>query len=125
MRSSKRARQAASSPVQGVGMIRQRALAWAAALALAATVSMAPLPARFSAPVTSALAQGDSAADAGEPADLAIAALHCAEAPATEALTSFLTTGAAPSACSPAVGVTISVSENGAPVPGSPFTTDV
>jgi hypothetical protein len=106
-------------------MIRQRALAWAAALALAATVSMAPLPARFSAPVTSALAQGDSAAEAGEPTDLAIAALHCAEAPATEALTSFLTTGAAPSACSPAVGVTISVSENGAPVPGSPFTTDV
>ncbi len=106
-------------------MIRQRALAWAAVLALVATVSIAPLPARFSAPVTSALAQGDSAADAGEPADLAIAALHCAEAPATEALTSFFTTGAAPSACSPAVGVTISVSENGAPVPGSPFTTDV
>ena len=36
-----------------------------------------------------ALAQGDAAADAGEQADLAIAALHCAEAPATEALTAF------------------------------------
>ena len=51
-------------------MIRQRALAWAAVLALVATVSIAPLPIRFSAPVA-ALAQGDSAADDGESTDLA------------------------------------------------------
>ena len=71
-------------------MIRQRALAWAAVLALVATVPIAPLPTRFSAPV--ALAQDDSAADAGEPTDLAIVALQCAEAPAAEALTSFFST---------------------------------
>ena len=84
-------------------MIRQRALAWAAVLALVATVSIAPLPARFAAPVSSALAQEDSAAAAGEPTDLAIAALQCDEAPATEALTSFFSTGAAPTTCAPAV----------------------
>ena len=105
-------------------MIRQRALAWAAILALVASVPIAPLPTRFSAPVV-ALAQDDSAADAGEPTDLAIVALHCAEAPAAEALTSFFTDGAAPTECAPAVGVTIAVTENGAPVAGSPFTTDV
>jgi hypothetical protein len=105
-------------------MIRQRALAWAAVLALVASVQFAPLPAQFSAPVA-ALAQDDSAADAGEPTDLAIVALHCAEAPAAEALTSFFTDGAAPTACAPAVGVTIAVTENGAPLAGSPFTTDV
>jgi hypothetical protein len=104
-------------------MIRQRALAWAAVLALVATVPIAPLPTRFSAPV--ALAQDDSAADAGEPTDLAIVALLCAEAPAAEALTSFFTDGAAPTECAPAVGVEIAVTENGAPVAGSPFTTDV
>ncbi len=103
-------------------MNRQRALRWAAVLTLVATVSITPLPAGFSAPVTPALAQSDAAAS--EAADLAIAALHCAEAPATEALTAFFTTGAAPSGCAPAVGVTISVSENGAPVPSSPATTD-
>jgi hypothetical protein len=105
-------------------MIRQRALAWAAVLALVATVPIAPLPTRISASVV-ALAQGDSAADVGEPTDLAIVALHCAEAPAAEALTSFFTDGAAPADCAPAVGVTIAVTENGAPVAGSPFTTDV
>ena len=105
-------------------MIRQRALAWAAVLALVATVPIAPLPTRFSASVV-ALAQDDSAADAGEPTDLAIVALHCAEAPATEALTSFFTNGTRPTRCAPAVGVAIAVTENGDPVPGSPFTTDV
>src|SRR5215207_6370474 len=105
-------------------MIRQRALAWAAVLALVASVQIAPLPTRFSAPVA-ALAQDDSAADAGEPTDLAIVALHCAEAPAAEALTSFFTDGAAPTECAPAVGVTIAVTEDGAPVAGSPLTTDV
>src|SRR5215207_6524517 len=104
-------------------MIRQRALAWAAVLALVASVQIAPLPTRFSAPVA-ALAQDDSAADAGEPTDLAIVALHCAEAPAAEALTSFFTDGAAPTECAPAVGVTVSVTEDGDPIPGSPFTTD-
>src|SRR5215213_2443915 len=108
-------------------MIRQRALAWAAVLALVATVLIAPLPlplaTRFAAPV--ALAQDDSAAGAGEPTDLAVVALHCDAAPAAEALTSFFTDGAAPTECSPAVGVAIAVTENGAPVSGSPFTTDV
>src|SRR5829696_6024393 len=107
-------------------MIRQRALAWAAVLALVASVLIAPLPlplaTRFAAPV--ALAQDDSA-DAGEPTDLAVVGLHCAAAPAAEALTSFLADGAAPTECAPAVGVTIVVTENGAPVSGSPFTTDV
>ena len=94
-------------------MIRQRALAWAAVLALVATVQTAPLPlaTRFSASVA-ALAQDDSAADAGEPTDLAIVALHCAEAPATEALTSFFSSGTPPSGCAPAVGVAIDVTEN-------------
>src|SRR5215213_2563094 len=104
-------------------MIRQRALAWAAVLALVTSIQIAPLPLAplFSAPVV-ALAQDDSA-EADEPTDLAIAALHCAEAPAAEALTSFFTTGAAPSECAPAVGVGITVTEDGAPVSGSPFTT--
>ncbi len=62
-------------------MIRQRALAWAAVLALVATVQSAPLPARFSAS-GAALAQDDSSAGTGEATDLAIVALHCAEAPA-------------------------------------------
>ena len=107
-------------------MIRQRALAWAAVLALVATVQTAPLPlaTRFSASVA-ALAQDDSAADAGEPTDLAIVALHCAEAPATEALTSYFASATPPTRCAPAVGVAIAVTENGAPVSGSPFTTDV
>src|SRR4051794_15563607 len=122
--SSKRARQTASSPVQGVCMVRQRALAWAAVLALIASVTMAPLPAGFAVRVGSALAQEDSAAAAGEPTDLAIAALQCDEAPATVALTSFFSTGAAPTTCAPAAGVKIAVTENGDPVPGSPFTTD-
>lgn len=106
-------------------MNSQRALRWAALLTLVATVSLAPLSAGFTASATAALAQNDAAVDAGEPADLAIAALNCAEAPASEALTAFFTSGAAPSGCSPAAGVTITVSENGAPVPSSPSTTDV
>jgi hypothetical protein len=105
-------------------MIRQRALAWAAALALVATVQITPLPTQFPASVT-ALAQDDSAADAGEPTDLAVVALHCAEAPDTEALTSFFARATLPQRCAPAVGVAIAVTENGAPVPGSPFPTDV
>src|SRR5215218_5036958 len=103
-------------------MIRQRALAWVALLALVVTAQVAPLPTRFSAPVV-ALAQEDSAA--GDPTDLAIVALHCAEAPATEALTSFLSSATPPTGCAPAVGVAVAVTENGDPVPGSPFTTDV
>lgn len=105
-------------------MIRQCALRWATLLTLVATLAIAPLPAGFSAPVSPALAQSDAAADAGEQADLAIAVLDCAEAPATEALTAFFTSGTAPGGCSPAVGVTISVSEQGTPVPSSPATTD-
>ena len=105
-------------------MIRQRALTWAAVLALVATVQVAPLTTRFSASVA-ALAQDDSAADAGEPTDLAIVALHCAEAPAAEALTSYFASATPPTRCAPAVGVTIAVTENGDPVPGGPFTTDV
>src|SRR5215213_5352196 len=106
-------------------MIRQRALAWAVVLALVATVQIAPLPTRLPTPFTAALAQGDPAADAGKPTDLAIVALHCAEAPATEALTSFFASASSPARCAPAVGVAIAVTENGDPVPGSPFTTDV
>ena len=87
-------------------MIRQRALAWATVLALVATVVVAPLSPRFSPPVA-ALAQDDSAADAGEPTDLAIVALHCAEAPAAEALTSYFTSATPPTRCAPAVGVAI------------------
>ena len=86
----------------------------------------APLPQQLvSRRSVTALAQNDSAADAGEPTDLAIVALQCDEAPATQALTSFFTSAALPTRCAPAVGVTIAVTENGAPVSGSPFTTDV
>ena len=107
-------------------MIRQRALAWAAVLALVATIQIAPLPlAPRIAASGVALAQADSATDGGEPTDLAVVALHCAEAPGTEALTSFFSGGTLPPRCAPAVGVAIAVTENGAPVPGSPFTTDV
>src|SRR5829696_4898745 len=102
-------------------MIRQRALAWVALLALVVTAQVAPLPTRFSAPVV-ALAQEDSAA--GDPTDLAIVALHCADAPATEALTSFFTSGTAPNGCEPAAGVDIAVTENEQPLSGSPFRTD-
>ena len=48
-----------------------------------------------------ALAQDDSATDAGEPTDLAVVALNCAEAPNTEALTSFFTDGTPPNECAP------------------------
>ena len=106
-------------------MNRPCALRWAATLALVATVAMAPLPARLLAPNSLALAQETSAVDAGEPADLAIAALHCAEAPAAEALTAFFATGETPGGCSPAVGVTVAVSEDDAPIPGSPAATDI
>src|SRR5215211_2385159 len=105
-------------------MIRQRALAWAAVLALIGTVQTAPLAIRFSAPVA-ALAQSDFAAGAGESTDLAIVALHCAEAPATEALASFFASATPPAMCAPAVGVAITVTAQGDPVQGSPFTTDV
>src|SRR5215213_6842370 len=84
-------------------MIRQRALAWAVVLALVATVQIAPLPTRLPTPFTAALAQGDPAADAGKLTDLAIVALHCAEAPATEALTSFFASASPPARCAPAV----------------------
>jgi hypothetical protein len=105
-------------------MIRQRALAWAAVLALVFTVQIAPLQTRFTAS-GAALAQDESASDAGQPTDLAIVALHCAEAPAGEALTSYFANATPPTRCAPAVGVAIAVTENGDPVPGSPFTTDV
>ena len=105
-------------------MIRQRALAWAAVLALVATVQIAPLPPQYTVS-GAALAQDESASDAGQPTDLAIVALHCAEAPAAEALTSYFANATLPSRCAPAVGVAIAVTENGDPVPGSPFTTDV
>jgi hypothetical protein len=106
-------------------MIRQRALAWAVVLALVATVQIAPVPTRFSAPVGTALAQDAPAAGAGEPTDLAVAALHCTEAPAAEALSTFLATGTPPAGCAPAVGVVVAVEEDGSALPGSPFATDV
>src|SRR5829696_3821250 len=107
-------------------MIRQRALAWAAVLALVATIQITPLPlAPRTLASAAALAQADSASDGGEPTDLAVVALHCAEAPTTEALTSFFADATLPTRCAPAVGVAIAVTENGASVPGSPFTTDV
>jgi hypothetical protein len=106
-------------------MIRQRALAWAVVLALVATVQIAPVPTRFSAPVGTALAQDAPAAGSGEPTDLAVAALHCTEAPAAEALSTFLATGTPPAGCAPAVGVVVAVEEDGSALPGSPFATDV
>lgn len=105
-------------------MIRQRALAWAAILGLIVSIQIAPLPARFSLS-SAALAQDNAAAGAGDPTDLAIVALHCANAPDTEALTSFFSSGVAPTGCEPAVGVGIAVTEEGSAVSGSPFTTDV
>ena len=104
-------------------MIRQRALAWAAVLALVVSVQGGSLPARFSA--SAALAQDDAATTTGEPAELAIAALHCAEAPGAEALTTYITDATLPARCAPAVGVTVTVTENGEPVSGNPFTTGV
>jgi hypothetical protein len=70
------------------------------------------------------MAQGTPAAKAGTPTDLAIVALHCAEAPAAEALTNYFASGTPPSGCAPAVGVRVAIEENGKPLTGSPFTTD-
>ena len=106
-------------------MMRQRALAWAAILALILAIQIAPLPIRLPSFIATALAQDTTVAEAGEPTDLAVVALHCAEAPAAEALASFFATGAPPAGCAPAVGVAVAVEENGTPLPGSPFTTDV
>ena len=81
-------------------MIWQRALAWAAVLALVATVvDRTPTSSNLGPRV--ALAQDDSATDAGEPTDLAVVALNCAEAPKREALTSFFTDGTPPNECAP------------------------
>jgi hypothetical protein len=71
------------------------------------------------------LAQEAAEPESGAPTDLAIIALHCAEAPAADALTTYFATGAPPEACAPAVGVAIGVMENDAALPGSPFRTDV
>ena len=73
--------------------------------------------------VATELAQ-DTPAGAGEPTDLAVVALQCADAPATEALTSFFRSGTPPSGCGPAPGVDIAVTENEKPLSGSPFRTD-
>lgn len=105
-------------------MIRQRALAWAAVLALVVALQMASLPIRPLPVIAASVAQDSPDADAGQPVELAVVALHCAAAPAAEALTSFFATGAAPAGCAPAVGVSIAVVENGTPLSGSPFTTD-
>src|SRR3954468_24784767 len=102
-------------------MIRQRVLTWAAVLALVATVQIAPLPAQYPVPVA-ALAQ-ETPPDPGESTDLAVVALHCADAPTTEALTSFFGNGTPPSGCAPGVGVTVAVEEDGSALPGSPFAT--
>ena len=104
-------------------MFRQRALAWAAVLALIATVRSHPYQLGFRRPSPRRWPRRLHRRG-GQPTDLAIAALQCDEAPATEALTSFFSTGAAPTTCAPAVGVKIAVTENGDPVSGSPFTTD-
>ena len=74
--------------------------------------------------VATELAQDASAAEAGEPTDLAVVALQCADAPAAETLTSFFSSGTPPGGCAPAVGVSIAVTENEKPLSGSPFTTD-
>jgi hypothetical protein len=105
-------------------MIRQRALAWAAVLAIVVALQMASLPIQPLAAGAASLAQDSPDVEAGQPTDLAVVALHCAAAPAAEALTSFFSTGAVPTGCAPAVGVSIAVTENGSPHSGSPFTTD-
>jgi steroid delta-isomerase-like uncharacterized protein len=56
--------------------------------------------------------------------DLPVTALICAEAPSSEGLGQFYTSGALPTGCDPAPGVGIIVEENGDLVPGGPFTTD-
>ena len=67
---------------------------------------------------------GRPGAEAGEPTDLAMVALQCADAPEAEALTSFFSSGTPPGGCAPAEGVSVAVTENEKPLSGSPFTTD-
>ncbi len=105
-------------------MIGQRALAWAAVLALVVALQMASVPIQPLAAVAASQTQDSPDVEAGQPTDLAVVALHCDAAPAAEALTSFFSTGAAPTGCAPAVGVSIAVTENGSRHSGSPFTTD-
>jgi hypothetical protein len=106
-------------------MRRQRALAWAAVLALVFAVQLAPLPIGIPDLATAVLAQDATSNEASESTDLAVVALHCAEAPAADSLASYLATGAPPAGCAPAVGVAVTVTEDDAPLPGSPFATDV
>lgn len=73
--------------------------------------------------VATELAQ-DTPAGEGEPTDLAVVALQCADAPATDALTSFFSSGTPPGGCEPAAGVDIAVTENEKPLSASPFRTD-
>jgi ribose 1,5-bisphosphokinase PhnN len=75
-------------------------------------------------PASVAMAQGTPVAEAGGVAELAVAALHCAETPAAEALGSYFATGQPPIGCAPAVGVAIDIEEEGDALPGSPFATD-
>ncbi len=105
-------------------MRRHRALALAVVLVVVCLVPIAPRSLGAFVPV-SALAQEAAEPEPGSPTDLAIIALHCAEAPAADALTSYFATGAPPDACAPAVGVAITVSEGDAALPDSPFRTDV
>jgi hypothetical protein len=110
---------------KGIGMRRQRALVWAIVLTLILAAQLAALPSRFSIPVASALAQGATEPETGEPTDLAVVALHCAEAPTADALASYFDTGVSPAGCAPAVGAAIDVMEDETALPGSPFQTDV
>ena len=78
-------------------MIRQRALAWAAVLALVATVQVAPLPLQLDSrpPSPHSPRTTPPLMPASQPI-WQIVALHCAEAPAAEALTSFFTRWSGP-----------------------------
>lgn len=105
-------------------MSRRRAFAMAVVLVVVCLVPFAPRSLGLFVPI-SALAQEAAEPASGDPTDLAIVALHCAEAPAADALTSYFATGAPPEACAPAVGVAIIVSEDDAALPDSPFRTDV
>src|SRR5204863_4478244 len=109
---------------KGVGMIWRRALAGMAALALVAAIHIS-LPPDWLTAAVAAQPQSTSVPNSGQPTDLAILAMYCAEAPAADALTSFFTSGATPKGCAPAVGVAIAVEENGTLLPGSPFATAV
>jgi hypothetical protein len=105
-------------------MRRHRALGLAVVLVVVCLVPIAPSSLGLITPI-SVLAQDAGEPEAGAPTDLAVVALHCAEAPAADALTSYFATGTPPEACAPAVGVAIIVSENDAALPNSPFRTDV